>query len=228
MNGIIGMTDLALRTEFSDEQREYLAIAKDSARALLALINDILDYSRIEAGRLSFERIPFNPSEMLEGMMKPWRHRCREKHLTLTLTLGPEMPATVVGDPGRLRQVVDNLFGNALKFTERGEIAVTVEVVRWDESAAELRFTVRDSGIGIPPEKLLTVFEPFVQAESPTTRRYGGVGLGLSISQRLVSRMGGRLWVESQPGRGSTFHFTARFELPQEAGRPSPGAPSGA
>ena len=213
MNGIIGMTELALSTEFGNEQKEYLGIVKDSARALLALINDILDYSRIEAGKMSFEQIPFNLAELLHGMLKPWSLRCREKSLKLTLSVPQDLPGTVVGDPSRLRQVIDNLIGNAIKFTEHGGIALGVETEVRGTSTAEVHFSVTDTGIGIPSEKLKSIFEPFVQADSSTTRRYGGVGLGLSISTRIVTRMGGRLWVESTPGEGSAFHFTAQFGL---------------
>jgi signal transduction histidine kinase len=164
---------------------------------------------------MTFEQIPFCPAEMLTGMVKPWQHRFREKNLALTLALAPDMPAMVEGDPCRLRQVVDNLVGNALKFTVRGEVGITVDGKALDDRQTELRVAVRDSGIGISPDKMRIIFEPFVQADSSTTRRYGGAGLGLSISQRIVNQMGGRLWVESRPGEGSTFHFTVRLALPE-------------
>ncbi|HEX5273598.1 MAG TPA: response regulator, partial [Gemmataceae bacterium] len=229
MNGIIGMATLALDTELSAEQREYLGTIRSSADALLTIINDILDFSKAEAGKLVLEAVPFSLRGRLAETLRLFEVGARQKGLALRLEASPDVPETVVGDPTRLGQVVLNLVGNALKFTEKGEVVVLVKPEIGPRGpmgpmgpmspkgpmsgAADvlLHFAVRDTGIGIPADKLETVFRPFEQADGSTTRKYGGTGLGLSIAAQLVQLMGGRLRVESEPGRGSTFHFTARF-----------------
>jgi PAS domain S-box-containing protein len=212
MNGILGMTQLALETSLTAEQREYLRTVQSSAEALLTVINDILDFSKIEAGKLALEPIDFGLREAVGDTIKTLALRAQEKRLELVYRVAPGVPNTLVGDPDRLRQILMNLVGNAIKFTDHGEVVVEIApagVVGADD--VELHFSVRDTGIGIPRPKLESIFRPFEQADSSTTRRYGGTGLGLTISARLVELMGGRLWVESEPGRGSTFHFTARL-----------------
>ena len=212
MNGIIGMTELALDTELTDEQREYLTTVQSSAEALLKVINDILDFSKIEAGRLELESIGFSLSETLGRMLKDLAVHASQKGLELACHLLPDVPDSLVGDPGRLRQVLVNLLGNAVKFTDTGEIVLHVESSR-EAEAVWLHFAVSDTGIGIAPDKQEHIFESFTQVDGSTTRKYGGTGLGLTIVARLVGLMGGRVWVESDVGRGSTFHFTARLRL---------------
>jgi signal transduction histidine kinase/CheY-like chemotaxis protein/HPt (histidine-containing phosphotransfer) domain-containing protein len=215
LNGILGMTQLALETELTAEQREFLGIVKTSADALLGVINDILDFSKIEAGKLDLDAFAFPLRDSLADALKVLALRAHQKGLELALHVRPDVPDALVGDFGRLRQVVINLATNAVKFTERGEVVVEVSVAAGGPPAATeaaLHFTVRDTGIGIPREKQRLIFEPFAQADSSTTRRYGGTGLGLTICARLVRLMGGHLWVESEVGRGSAFHFTARLQ----------------
>jgi len=220
MNGILGMTELALETRLTSRQREYLGLVKSSADSLLTLINDILDFSKIEAGKLSLDPVPFAIREALDDTMRTLAQRAHSKQLELACRIAPDVPDDLVGDPGRLRQVVVNLVGNAIKFTGRGEVVVSVERESAADGEVVLRFAVADTGIGIAPEKRATIFAPFEQADGSTTRKYGGTGLGLAISSKLVAMMGGEIGVDGEVGRGSTFRFTARFGL----GAPSPRA----
>jgi two-component system, sensor histidine kinase and response regulator len=208
MNGIIGMTDLVLETELSLEQAEYLQMVKGSADALLALLNDILDFSKMEAGKLELDILSFNLRKSLGEVLKTLAVKAHQKGLEFLFDVPPEAPTTVMGDPARLRQVLVNLVSNSIKFTERGEVEVSVRTESQSMEGTILRFSVRDTGIGIPADKQNKIFEAFSQADSSTTRKYGGTGLGLTISARLVGLMGGRIWVESESGKGSTFHFT--------------------
>ena len=213
MNGIIGMTELALDSELTAEQREYLGMVKSSADYLLSLINDVLDFSKIEAGKIHIEAADFSLPQSLGDMLKILALRAHQKGLELAWREGRDVPECLSGDADRLRQIVVNLVGNAIKFTERGEILVDVRKEAEDETGILLHFRVQDTGIGIPKEKQKAIFEAFTQADSTTTRKYGGTGLGLAIAARLVSLMGGSIWVESEPGLGSTFHFTVRFGI---------------
>jgi len=213
MNGIIGMTDLALDTRLQDEREEYMKIVKSSAESLLGIINDILDFSKIEAGKLVVERIGFNLRQTLAESLKTLGLRAHEKGLEIICDIAEEVPSHVLGDPTRLRQVLLNLVGNSIKFTERGQIVVSLALDARSDNAVTVLFTVRDSGIGIPEEKLVHVFDAFSQVDSSTTRKYGGTGLGLSITYRLVELMGGQMRVESVVGQGSAFHFTLALGL---------------
>ncbi|HZM69990.1 MAG TPA: response regulator [Candidatus Cryosericum sp.] len=213
LNGVIGMTELLRESDLTTEQREYLEMVHTSGESLLAVINDILDFSKIEAGRLDLDPIAFRLRDSLGETMKGLALRAQSKSLELACHVMADVPDAVVGDPSRLRQVLVNLVGNAVKFTEAGEVVVRVAKESIWDGGCELHVSVQDTGIGIPRDKLATVFEAFTQADGSTTRKYGGTGLGLTISTKLVEMMGGRLWVESQPGTGSTFHFLLRLGL---------------
>jgi signal transduction histidine kinase/FixJ family two-component response regulator len=213
MNGIIGMTELTLDTPLTPTQRDYLSMVMSSADALLLVINDILDFSKIEAGKLDLCEERFNPREVLLDTVKVLALRAAQKGLELHCNINSNLPDLLIGDAGRLRQIVVNLLGNSIKFTQTGEIALRADLESIDGQDVCLRFTVSDTGIGIAPEKLEVIFEAFAQADSSTTRQYGGTGLGLTISSRLVELMGGTIGVKSEFGSGSTFHFTARFGL---------------
>ncbi|MGO8788290.1 MAG: response regulator, partial [Terriglobia bacterium] len=215
MNGIIGMTELALDTPLSSEQRDYLMMVKDSADSLLTLINDVLDFSKIESGKLSLDTTEFNLYDAIANNLRVLSVRASQKGLEVAWSAQAAVPEQVLGDPGRVRQIIVNLVGNAIKFTEQGEVVVGVTVESRRDTDILLHFTVRDTGIGIAPEKQDMIFEAFSQVDTSMTRKYGGTGLGLTISSRLVQMMDGRIWLESVPGEGSTFHFTARFGLPK-------------
>ncbi|MFM8610051.1 MAG: response regulator [Burkholderiaceae bacterium] len=212
MNGIIGMTGLALDTELTPEQREYLGMVKTSADSLLVIINDILDFSKMEAGMLRVDAVGFSLDTLLGDTLKALGVRAFGKGLELLYRRLPGVPYRLVGDPGRLRQIINNLVGNAIKFTERGEIAVEVSAVEVDDRRARLCFTVSDTGIGVPPDKQHDIFAAFSQADNSITRRFGGTGLGLAICSRLVALMDGRIWVDSEPGQGSRFRFEVTLQ----------------
>jgi signal transduction histidine kinase/ActR/RegA family two-component response regulator len=213
MNGVIGMTALALRTDVTPEQREYLEIVESSADALLVIINDILDFSKMEAGKLSLEPIEFDSAGWINDIILLLAPRAADKKIGLKYTVASEVPARLIGDPGRLRQIVVNLVGNAIKFTERGEVVLRVELGAPDSDGDTLHISVTDTGIGIATEKQETIFDSFSQADASTTREFGGTGLGLSIAAQLTRLMSGRIWVRSVPRIGSTFHVTIPFQV---------------
>lgn len=217
LNVILGSADLLTDTQLGLEQRHYVDRIVNNGANLLDLLNSILDLTRVESGQLNLEQAPFNVAELTERVADTLAIRTRESQVEVVARFAPDLPATLLGDPLRLNQVLTNLVGNALKFTDRGEVVVTVARDTQSRDPGALRFSVSDTGIGIAPEKLTSIFSAFAQADSSTTRRYGGSGLGLAIVERLVHLMGGRVWVESEVGKGSTFHFTARFGTPQGA-----------
>jgi signal transduction histidine kinase/CheY-like chemotaxis protein len=225
MNGIIGLTELTLRTDLTREQSEYLEMVKVSADSLLMVINDILDFSKIEAGRLELDNVEFELADVVGDATKALALRAHDKGLELGCRIAPNIPRGLIGDSLRVRQILLNLVGNAIKFTDEGEVFVMVDAVEIGDQELRLHFQVRDTGIGIPPEKQRVIFEAFAQADGSNTRKYEGTGLGLTISSRLTEVMGGELWVESEPGKGSTFHFTARFaRRPVQQPEPAPPA----
>jgi two-component system, sensor histidine kinase and response regulator len=212
MNAIIGMTELTLDLKMPDDQREYLEIVRKAADSLLVLIDEILDFSKVEANRLELESIRFSVPETLLEATKTLSVAAAEKGLTISCSVARGIPKALLGDPHRLRQVLLNLLGNAIKFTDKGKVHLSATVEHAEADGLVLHFSISDEGIGIPGSRLAMIFDPFIQADGSTTRRFGGTGLGLSICSKLVDLMGGRIWVESEVGRGSTFHFTARFE----------------
>ncbi|MBV9770642.1 MAG: response regulator, partial [Bryobacterales bacterium] len=237
MNGVIGMIELVLDTDLTAENREYLNTASLSAESLLTIINDILDFSKIEAGKLDLDPVSFQIHDQLEETMKTLAFRAHDKGLELLCDIKPAVPEYVIGDAARIRQIVVNLVGNAIKFTEHGQVEVELALETGNQETGDrnkppnqdeprkpaevpLHFVVRDTGIGIPPEKQELIFEAFSQADASTTRKFGGTGLGLSISARLAEAMGGKLWVESEAGKGSSFHFTVNLGVASEAAEP--------
>ena len=230
MNGIMGMIDLVLAMDLPCEQRRFLELAKVSADRLLCVINDILDFSKIEAGKLEIEPIPFNLRDMLDNPLKLFAVKAHEKRIELAYHVKNEVPDNLIGDPGRLRQIIVNLVGNAIKFTQKGEVVITVEIMGSVPAALEtseiipasdimLHFIVKDTGLGIPEDKVKTIFRAFNQADGSTTRKYGGTGLGLAICAQLVALMGGEIVLESEVGKGSVFHFTASLKRQVDAPR---------
>jgi two-component system, sensor histidine kinase and response regulator len=213
MNGILGMTELVLASDLTADQRDSFGLVMVSAESLLGVINDILDFSKIEAGKLEFESVRFDLRESLGDTMKTLGFRAQQKGLELIFEVQPDVPQTLLGDPGRIRQILVNLVGNSIKFTERGEIFVLVERESESAGAASLHFSIRDTGVGIPANKQAKIFDAFSQADDLTSRKYGGTGLGLTICMRLVAMMNGRIWVQSEVGRGSIFHFTAHLTV---------------
>jgi len=226
MNGIIGMATLALDGPLTAAQADCISTVKASAESLLRILNDILDFAKIESRKLEIERVPFRPADLLQHAVRPFLHHASQKGIALTIDVAPGVPRSVVGDPLRLRQIVANLVGNALKFTDRGAVAVSAAVESIARGGVTLRIRVVDTGIGIPADKCAQIFEPFTQADGSTTRRFGGTGLGLAISATLAQMMGGRISVESAPGVGSTFDLRLPFAIEDEDGAPAAAAPA--
>jgi signal transduction histidine kinase len=222
MNALLGMAELLSETPLNDEQREYVRVFRRAGDNLVNVINDILDFSKVEAGQIELESIPFDLAEVLADAIEIAAVRARAKGLSISSRIRSGVPTRLLGDPGRLRQILLNLLGNATKFTERGELTVVVEM---DSAPAALHFAVSDTGIGIPADRLSSIFDSFSQVDASTTRKYGGTGLGLAISKRFVELMGGRIWAESTVGAGSTMHFTARFEVGPAASLPAAALP---
>jgi two-component system, sensor histidine kinase and response regulator len=225
INGIMGMTELTLDTELNQEQRGYLQLVKSSSEALLSVINDILDFSKVEAGKLELETIDFSLPGCVGEIIKTMAIRAHQKGLELAYDMGAEVPSQLSGDPGRLRQILTNLVGNAIKFTDKGQVLVEIKSHLQADGRTELHFQVSDSGVGIPEDKRQVIFQAFAQADNSVTRKYGGTGLGLAISVRLVEMMGGKVWVESIVGTGSTFHFTAKFGVAESKATDIPALP---
>lgn len=218
MNGILGMTQLALKRELSEDLREFLQLTQQSGQALLDIINDVLDLSKIEAGRVTLEKKPFDFVRVVESSLKPLEMVARDKGLTFHFSIAADVPGRVVGDKGRLRQILTNLVGNAIKFTKKGRVDINVNFAAiTDAQTCSLLFVVKDEGIGIPPDRLCSIFDKFEQITSSTHIQYGGTGLGLAISKALVEMMGGTIWAESEPGTGSTFFFVIELDQAGEA-----------
>ena len=224
MNGIIGMAQLALDTLLTPEQREYITIVKNSADSLLVLLNDILDFSKIEAGKMDLKKVLFTVEPLIQEAIRPFALKAHQKGLEFVCEIQPGMPEYLMGDAVRLGQVLSNLVGNAVKFTEHGMVTVRAQMDTFEGSDALIHFTVLDTGIGIPQHKQKAIFNPFSQADPSSTRRYGGTGLGLAIARHIVEMMSGRLWMDSEEGKGSTFHFTVRLGLPAAGARTGQGA----
>jgi signal transduction histidine kinase/CheY-like chemotaxis protein len=227
MNGVLGMTELVLESEVTPEQRECLTMARTSAQSLVTLINEILDFSKIEAGKMQTDAVAFPIYEVITETVRPLALQAAEKGLEFVYDMSPALPERLIGDGGRLRQIITNLIGNAVKFTREGSVAVHVGVDEQRDTDVVLHIRVADTGIGIPREKQQAIFDAFTQADGSITRQFGGTGLGLSIASRLVTLMGGRMWLESEPGRGATFHFTLPLRVaPPLAATSEPGAPA--
>ncbi|MGI8745314.1 MAG: ATP-binding protein [Bryobacteraceae bacterium] len=221
MNGILGMTELALDSDLSEDQRDLLETSRTSAETLLRLLNDVLDFSKIDAKKLEFEAVEFDPAELLEETTKMFAAQAEQKGLGMQCEILSGVCRGVIGDPGRVRQILTNLLGNAVKFTHQGVISAKLQMENSGRDRAALLFSVQDTGIGIPPEKHHLIFQPFTQADGSTTRRYGGTGLGLTISARLVEAMHGEIWLESEVGKGSAFYFTIGLPVPKHAPQPA-------